>query len=192
VGWYLYCRFPTLFNFIQSTAQNTSKWRKSNLVFGNKPDGIKNACIKFLKMQMPRIFDQVSKLIHPNRQESGSKLGVLSIEKRKHPRYDVELPLDYSRVDRKDLYGGIVWNASEGGILVYLPERMELGSVLKIEILYVKGGMELDAIHAVAKVVWSDLAAREVSGENRYGLQFQYIEEKEYQRLVALLKEIGS
>jgi len=141
---------------------------------------------------MPRIFDQVSKLIHPNRQESGSKLGVLSIEKRKHPRYDVELPLDYSRVDRKDLYGGIVWNASEGGILVYLPERMELGSVLKIEILYVKGGMELDAIHAVAKVVWSDLAAREVSGENRYGLQFQYIEEKEYQRLVALLKEIGS
>jgi c-di-GMP-binding flagellar brake protein YcgR len=119
-------------------------------------------------------------------------MGILSVERRKHPRYSVELPLDYSRLDGNDLYGGIVWNASEGGILVYLPERMEIGAVLRIEILYVKGGIELDAIKAIAKVVWSDLATREASGENRYGLQFQYIEEKEYHRLVGLLKEIGS
>jgi hypothetical protein len=118
------------------------------------------------------------------------KMGVLAFEKRKHPRFSVELPLDYSRVDTKEIYGGIVANASEGGILAYLPERMEIGAVLKIEILYVNG-LELDTIKAITKVVWSDWAARERWGEHRYGLQFQYIDEKDFGRLMSLLKEIG-
>lgn len=122
---------------------------------------------------------------------SQTKKGVLAIEKRKHPRFSVELPLDYSRVDGKELYGGIVANASEGGLLVYLPERMEIGTVLKIEIFYVKG-LELDTIKAIGKVVWSDLAAKESWGEHRYGLQFQFIEENDFGRLMNLLKEIGN
>jgi len=44
----------------------------------------------------------------------------------------------------------MVANASEGGLLVYLPERMAMGAFLKIEIFYVKG-LELDTIKAVAK-----------------------------------------
>jgi hypothetical protein len=82
-------------------------------------------------------------------------------------------------------------NASGGGILVYLPERMEIGAVLKIEIFYLKG-FELDTIKAIAKTVWSDLATRVSPGEHRYGLEFQYIDEKDYNRLSALLKEIGN
>jgi len=119
-----------------------------------------------------------------------SKLGVLAVDRRKHPRFSVELPLDYCRVDGKETYGGIVANASEGGVLVYLPEKMEMGAVLKIEIFYVKG-LELDTIKAIAKVVWSDLAVKASWGEYRYGLQFQYIDEKDYHRLINLLKEIG-
>jgi len=116
-----------------------------------------------------------------------AKMGVLASERRKHPRYSVELPLNYSRVDAKEIYGGIVANASEGGVLAYLPERMEIGAVLQMEILYVKG-LELDTIKAIVKVVWSDLVARESWGEHRYGLQFQYIDEKDFARLIALLK----
>jgi c-di-GMP-binding flagellar brake protein YcgR len=121
---------------------------------------------------------------------SKNKMGVLAIEKRKHPRFSVELPLDYSRIEGKETYGGIVANASEGGILVYLSERMEIGTLLKIEIFYVRG-LEFDTIKAIAKVVWSDLAARESWGEYRYGLQFQSIDEKDFVRLITLLKEIG-
>jgi len=120
-----------------------------------------------------------------------SKLGVLAVERRKHPRFSVELPLSYSRVDDKELFGGIVANASGGGVLVYLPERMEIGAVLKIEIFCLKG-LELAAINAIAKVVWSDLATRESVGEYRYGLEFQYIDEKNYHRLLFLLKEVGN
>jgi len=125
-----------------------------------------------------------------NQSTSHTKMGVLAIEKRKHPRFSVELPLDYTQVDGKDIYGGIVANASEGGLLVYLPERIEIGTLLKIEIFYVRG-LELDTIKAVAKIVWSDLAARESWGEHRYGLQFLNIEENDFNRLMDLLKEVG-
>ncbi len=118
------------------------------------------------------------------------KLGVLAIEKRRHPRYSVEFPLDYARVEEKETYGGMVANVSEGGLLVYLPQRMEIGTVLKIEILYVQG-LEFSTIKAIAKIVWSDLAAKESWGEYRYGLQFLQIEENDYTRLINLLKEIG-
>ena len=121
---------------------------------------------------------------------SQTKLGVLAIEKRKYPRFSIELPLDYSRVDGRETFGGMVANASEGGLLVYLPERIEVGTWLRIEVFYVRG-LELDTIKAVAKVVWSDLAARESWGEYRYGLQFQSIDEKDFNRLTALLKEVG-
>jgi c-di-GMP-binding flagellar brake protein YcgR len=125
------------------------------------------------------------------RQNNISKMGILAIERRKYPRYSVELPISYSRVDNKELFGGIVANASEGGVLVYLPERMEIGAVLKVEIFFLKDS-ELDAIQAIAKAVWSDLTTKGNFGEYRYGLEFQYIDEKDYNRLLALLKEIGN
>ena len=125
------------------------------------------------------------------KENNQSKMGILSIEKRKYPRYNVELPISYSRVDDKELLGGIVANASEGGILVYLPERMELGAVLKVEIFYLRD-LELGAIQAIAKAVWSDLTIKGNFGEYRYGLEFQYIDEKDYNRLLALLKELGN
>jgi c-di-GMP-binding flagellar brake protein YcgR len=132
----------------------------------------------------------MNKMDQNNPSTSQTKMGVLAIEKRKHPRFSVELPLDYSRVNGKETYGGMVANASEGGLLVYLPERIEMGSLLKIEIFYV-GGLELNTIKAVGKVVWADLAARESWGEHRYGLQFESIDEKDFNRLTTLLKEVG-
>ena len=114
--------------------------------------------------------------------------GALAIEKRRYPRYSVELPVDYSHVDEKETYGGIVANASEGGVLVYLPEKLPMGALLNMEIIYVNG-LQLETIRAVAKVVWADLATLESLGEHRYGLQFQSIDEANFQRLTSLLKE---
>jgi len=125
-----------------------------------------------------------------NQTTTDRKMGVLAVEKRQYPRYTAEFPLDYARIEDKGTYGGMVVNVSEGGLLVYLPQRMEIGAVLKIEILYVQG-LEFNTIKAVAKIVWSDLAAKESYGEYRYGLQFLHIEETEFDRLINLLKEIG-
>jgi len=120
-----------------------------------------------------------------------SREGVLAIERRNHPRFSIEFPLDYSIVDGKTTYhGGLTADASEGGLLVYLPERIEIGTLLRIEIFYVTG-LSLETITATAKVVWSDLASQKSWGENRYGLQFQFIDERNLQKLKTLLEEVA-
>lgn len=115
---------------------------------------------------------------------------VLAIEKRKHPRLFVELPLDYSRKGKKSEFGGIVKNASEGGILVYLPEKIEVGELLKVEIYFAKG-LELNTIQGEGKIVWADLAAKETWREHRYGLEFHSMPKGMIQKLRNLLKEVG-
>jgi c-di-GMP-binding flagellar brake protein YcgR len=121
---------------------------------------------------------------------TASKMGILAIERRKHSRFVVELPLDYTRTEATDIVGGIVANASEGGLLVYLPERLEMGTILQIQIFYVKD-LEFNMLKAIAKVVWCDMAARESWGEYRYGLQFLSIGEQEFSKLMMLLREVG-
>ena len=129
------------------------------------------------------------------RSKEGSSLQipktVFSIEKRKHPRYAVEFPLDYSLIGGKTIYnGGLIADASEGGVLVCLPERIEIGAVLRIEIFYTKD-LSLETIGATAKAVWSDLATKEGFRKHKYGLQFQSIDEGNLNKLKALLKEVG-
>ncbi|MDI7261518.1 MAG: PilZ domain-containing protein [Thermodesulfobacteriota bacterium] len=119
-----------------------------------------------------------------------AKKGVLAIEKRKHPRFFVELPLDYSRKGKNPDFGGLIKNASEGGILVYLPEKLDVGELLKIDIFFAKG-LELNSIQGVAKIVWSDLAARETWKEHRYGLEFHSMPKGTIQKLRNLLKDVG-
>ncbi len=118
-----------------------------------------------------------------------SKEGIFIVERRKTPRFILELPMDYS-IESVDRYGGVAANASKGGLLVYLPEAIVVGTSLRIEILFAKGS-ELNSIRAVAKVVWSDLAPREISGEYRYGLEFESFQEGDLQKLRKLLKEVG-
>lgn len=134
---------------------------------------------------------KVSKKIKIKGKELRPKKGVVVIERRKLPRFNLELPLDYFRIENNGNYGGIVANASEMGILVYLPEKMEIGTALSTEIFYAKG-LELDSIRAISKVVWADLPARKTWGEYRYGLQFQSIDKKNLSKLKNLFKEVGS
>jgi len=109
-------------------------------------------------------------------------------ERRRHSRLYLKLPMNYSRKELKGYYGGIVGNASEGGILVYLPEKLNSGEVLKIEILFAKG-WELKTVQGMAKIIWSDLAIRKSRKIHRYGLQFQLFNKRNLQKLRILLKE---
>ena len=122
--------------------------------------------------------------------ESRSKEGVFVVERRKHPRFMVEVPLDYCFVDSEEEHCGTATNASEGGLLVYLTEGIERGTLLKIEILFPKGS-QLRKIRAIAKVVWCDLAAKAVWGEYRYGLEFKSFKQGSLDELKVLLKQVG-
>lgn len=121
--------------------------------------------------------------------KSKSKEGIFIVERRRHPRFSMELPLDYA-IESVDRHGGIVANASKSGLLAYLPEAIVVGTLLKVEILFAKGS-ELNTIGGTAKVVWSDLAPKEIWGEYRYGLEFQSFYEGDLQKLKKLIKQLG-
>ncbi|MGQ9509414.1 MAG: PilZ domain-containing protein [Thermodesulfobacteriota bacterium] len=138
-------------------------------------------------MSSPRKYSPSRK--NPSAKKPTTKKGILAIERRKFPRFYVELPLDYSRKGKKSDFGGFVKNASEGGILVYLPEKLEVGELLKIEV-YLPKRLELNTIKGVAKVVWADLAAKESWREHRYGLSFQSMSKGAIHKLKNFLQEI--
>ena len=122
--------------------------------------------------------------------KSPSREGILLVERRRHSRISVELPIDYSLVERSEGHRGILADASEGGLLVYLLEKIEVGALLRIEILYAKG-TELTTIKAIVKVVWSDLAAKSCWAEYQCGLQFLSFFEGDLKKLKMLLREFG-
>ena len=53
----------------------------------------------------------------------------LASERRRYPRFSVDLPMKYTRTKLYSRYGkyGRVVNASEGGLLAHLPEETEVG-----------------------------------------------------------------
>ncbi len=64
--------------------------------------------------------------------------GIVSFERRKFPRLDISLPLEYVRSDMSANLGRAV-NASEGGLLVWIREEMEIGQTLKIKLFLLTG-----------------------------------------------------
>jgi hypothetical protein len=122
-------------------------------------------------------------------EKSSSTKAVFVIEKRRLPRFKVELPLDYSRVVEKGAFQGAVADVNEGGILVYLPEEMQIGDLFRIKIFFTKE-MKLNTIQAMAKVVWADAAAKKSCGEYRYGLQLVSFYKGDMNKFKLLLKEV--
>ncbi len=114
--------------------------------------------------------------------------GLLGIERRNSPRYSIEFPLTYSvSEDKSASHWGLARDASEGGILVYLKKNLKIGTILRIEIYY-PGRSAIGRIGATARVVWSDLAAKDSFSEYRYGLQLESIKKRDFSKLRSLLR----
>lgn len=119
------------------------------------------------------------------------KSGVVTIEKRRFPRFTVDLPLKYSEVKVRKKQGGIAHDASEGGLLVYLQEKFPIGSRLKIEVFF-SHGFRLTPIKAEAEIVWADIRGPEDWGEFKYGLKFVNIGKDDYSKLKWLLDSLSA
>jgi hypothetical protein len=78
---------------------------------------------------------------------------LIDIERRKHPRFSVDLPIEYSQIDSSVIHTGRGLNISEGGLLIYFPEKMDLSQYLRLK-LFLPLGFELSAIEVLAEVAW--------------------------------------
>jgi len=114
--------------------------------------------------------------------------GIAIFERRRQPRRRVELSFDYSRlVDRED-HGGTLADANEGGLQVYLPEKLQIWDLFKIKI-FAPANSEVETIQAIAKVVWASRTEMR-SGKYRYGLQLQSFFKGDLNKYRALLNEV--
>jgi len=122
---------------------------------------------------------------------NGTKLryGTVNFEKRKHPRFNLDLPIEYSRTDLFVKHGRAV-NASEGGLLLYFPEQMEIGQHLEIKLFFTSGS-KMNTIEALVQVVWIDIHLGEGWGDYRTGVKFVDITPEDLNELTNFLRSLS-
>jgi len=94
-------------------------------------------------------------------------------ERRSHPRFFIDLPLEFRDMDDPCLRGAIVVNASEGGFLIETVRDIPVGMELSITVLYPKGFTLVD-FKVVAKIVWKKPYSKEDLKGNKYWKGYQY------------------
>jgi hypothetical protein len=95
-------------------------------------------------------------------------------ERRRYPRFEVDLPIKYTRTKvyfKHGKYGRVV-NASEGGLLAHLPEETEVGQQLSLQ-LFLASPAEIDILETSVRVIWTNIHVRNDLGwDYRTGLSF--------------------
>ena len=122
------------------------------------------------------------------KKEPKRRIGILDLERRKYPRFKINLPLDYYRVDTPTRQTGRTENASEGGLEIYFPEKMQIGERLKLRLYFSSSESDLKAIEVLAEVVWIDILAGD--GEYRSGVKFVDISPEDLTRLKDFLESL--
>jgi hypothetical protein len=107
-------------------------------------------------------------------------------EKRKHPRFLVDLPLEYQEAEAPHARGGIVINASEGGFLIESVKDIPIGTKLNISILFPKW-FELSDFRLVAETLWKEPLWKDDWTGYRYGLNIVQILDEDQTKLKLLL-----
>jgi c-di-GMP-binding flagellar brake protein YcgR len=97
--------------------------------------------------------------------------GTANFEKRKHPRFSVDLSIEYSRIDSSIGHTGKALNISEGGLLLYFPEQMDIGQYIRLK-LFLSLSSELNTIEVLAEVVWMNPQLGEGEKHYRSGVRF--------------------
>jgi c-di-GMP-binding flagellar brake protein YcgR len=121
--------------------------------------------------------------------EAKPHYGVVNFERRRYPRYTIDLPIEYFRESGPSLSGRAI-NASEGVFLVYFPEKVEIGEILKIRLFFVLG-QDLKKVEMVVEVVWIDIHLGEGGEDYRSGVRFVDISSNDLLQLINFLKGLS-
>jgi c-di-GMP-binding flagellar brake protein YcgR len=112
------------------------------------------------------------------------------VERRRHPRYLIQLPLDYRKVGNPKMYPGHTVNISEGGLMLSGPGRIEVGEELELRIYY-SSKPSFGIIPAIVKVVWTQNDPKEI-GKYRFGASFINISPRDKEALKVFLRDHAS
>jgi c-di-GMP-binding flagellar brake protein YcgR len=130
--------------------------------------------------------------MEPLKDEKGLKprVGLVNFERRSYPRFTVDLPIEYYQTNSVESYTARAANCSEGGLLIYLPEKVEIGQHLKLKCFFALGS-DLISIEMVAEVVWIDIHLGKEWGGYRSGVRFVDISSEDLNRLKSFLRSLS-
>ena len=92
-------------------------------------------------------------------------------DRRRHPRFLLDLPLEYLVTNAPKAHGGLVVNVSEIGLLIRSVKNMAIGTELKVAVLFPKQ-YELANFEVLTKIVRKDVVWDEDWEGYEYGLKF--------------------
>ena len=119
------------------------------------------------------------------------RTGIVNFERRKYPRFSVDLPVAYYQINSSISHTGRGLNASKGGLLIYFPELMEIGQHLKLKLFFTSGS-KMNTIETLVQVVWIDIHLGEGWGDYRTGVRFVDISQEDLDRLKNFLRSLSS
>jgi Tfp pilus assembly protein PilZ len=111
---------------------------------------------------------------------------------RKSPRFSNAFPMEYRHIDSPQIRLAHNSNISEGGLLVSLPEEMEVGERLRLKItLFPDRPLnDFNALEVTGRVVWVITDVGKVGGYQT-GLEFEAISPENLENLRGFLTHFG-
>ena len=122
--------------------------------------------------------------------ETKLRYGTVNFERRKYPRFNVDLPIEYSRIESSIGHTGKALNVSEGGLLIYFPEEMDIGQYIRLK-LFLSLGSELNMIEVLAEVAWMDIHLTKGERDYRCGVNFIDVSPEDMTKLKSFLKNLS-
>jgi c-di-GMP-binding flagellar brake protein YcgR len=112
------------------------------------------------------------------------------IERRKHPRFNGVLPVEYHRSDNAQIRTGHTINISEEGMMILVSNPVEIGEHLEMK-LYFSSTLGLITVRATGRVVWTDKKEEKGDGHFRLGVNYVSISPDNIANLKLLLAMHG-
>ena len=128
----------------------------------------------------------VLRIVQGSGQEDSMESSKDLLEKRKYPRFYLDLPLEYRVTDAPQIHGALVVNASESGLLIHSVKNIPIGTKLNIAVLF-PNRFELANFEVLAEIIWKDIHWEENWEGYQLGLKFIKILEEDYRKLRGLL-----
>jgi len=110
-------------------------------------------------------------------------------EKRRHRRFLLNLPIEYHHLDSPVGYSSHSINASEGGLLICLHERLPAGQHLNLKI-FCSSGSRLLTIETTVNVMWADELSGE-GGDYRHGVRFVSMAREDLEKFRGFLDNLS-
>jgi c-di-GMP-binding flagellar brake protein YcgR len=119
--------------------------------------------------------------------DSKHHFGVAKFEERAHPRFLLNLPVEYYPAKSNTRRKGNTENASEGGLIVYLRKHFKVGDLLRLR-LFFSFGPAMNTVETLSQVVWTEKLK---DAEYRCGMKFVDISAEDMDKLSSFLKRLS-